>query len=256
MAVAREVLEHRHPRLGTDASDEGLASTWNDDVDEVIHFEKRTDGLAVGGIDQLHAVGRQARGGDRPPHALHDPAAGMRRLLAAAKDDGIASREGHRRRIGRDIGPRLVDEKYHTQRHPDLADHQSARLPRFLDHLAHRIGQQRHRLDTRGDPLHPLGIEREPVDGGGRQAEAGGGGEVEFVGRKNLGDVSPDGGGGGPQAGGLLVARHAGKIDGRPTCPLGNRAAVRLQGGGIAGGCGRGGQRGHREFSVRRAGDL
>ena len=75
VAVAREVLEHRHPRLGADASDECLAPSGNDDVDEVVHFEKRADGLAVGGIDQLHAVDRQAGGRDRPPHALHDPAA-------------------------------------------------------------------------------------------------------------------------------------------------------------------------------------
>ena len=75
VAVAREVLEHRHPCLGTDATDQRLPSAGNHDVDEVVHLEKRADRLAVGGIDQLHAVDRQAGGCDRPPHALHDPAA-------------------------------------------------------------------------------------------------------------------------------------------------------------------------------------
>ena len=141
VAVACEVLEHRHPRLGTDPPDERFATPGDHDVDEVVHLQKRAHRLPVGGIDQLHAVGRQAGGHDCPPHALHDPRAGMGRLLAAAEDDGVAGREGHRRGVSRDVGPRLVDEEDHAERHPNLADDQAAGLRGLLDHLPHGIRQ-------------------------------------------------------------------------------------------------------------------
>ena len=38
VAVAREMLEHRHPRLGADAADELLAPARDDDVDQVVHL--------------------------------------------------------------------------------------------------------------------------------------------------------------------------------------------------------------------------
>ena len=49
-----------------------------------------------------------------------------------------------------------------------------------------------------GDALDPFGVEREPVDGRGGEAEARGCGEVERVGREDRVGVNADPRGGGP----------------------------------------------------------
>ena len=56
VAVAREVLENGHSRLGADASDQGLAASGNGDVDEVVHREKLAHSLTVGDVDELHGI--------------------------------------------------------------------------------------------------------------------------------------------------------------------------------------------------------
>ena len=158
--------------------------------------------------------------------AIADPCAGVGRLLAAAKDDRVAGGEGHGRRIGRDVRPRFVDEKHDAQRHANLADDQARGPGRFLEHFPDGIGQRRHRLDTGGDALDPLGIEREPVDRGGREPKARGSCDVELVGGEDLLHIGPDLGGGRLQAGGFFLRGHGSQIDRGVAGPGGDIATL------------------------------
>lgn len=213
-------------RLAADAADEGLAAAGDHDVDQIVQLQKLTHRLTVGRVDQLHAVDGEAAFRDRLPHALDDAGTGMGCLLATAENDRVAGGEGDRGGIGRDVGPRLVNEKDDAERHADLADEQARGLSRFLEHFADRIGERGHRLDPGGNRLDPLGIEREAVDRGGREAEAGGGSEVESIGGQDGVGIAADAGGGCPQAGGLAAGVNSGQIDRGPSGPGGDVAAM------------------------------
>jgi hypothetical protein len=60
VAVAVQVLDHRHLGLAADALDQALAAARDDHVHVLGHGDQLADGGAVGGLHQLHAVGRQA----------------------------------------------------------------------------------------------------------------------------------------------------------------------------------------------------
>ena len=77
-------------------------------------------GLAIGRVDQLHGVGRQADFVGRFAQQFDDRLAGMDRFFAAAKDHRVAALHANRRGVGRHVRPRFVDEKHHAQRHADF----------------------------------------------------------------------------------------------------------------------------------------
>ena len=62
VAVAVQVLNHRHARLGEQAGDQALAAARDDDVDEFAHRDELTDGGAISGVDHLYRFSRQAGG--------------------------------------------------------------------------------------------------------------------------------------------------------------------------------------------------
>ena len=103
MAIAVEVLEDRHPRLGADPADELLTAARDRQIDERVELEKLPDRGPVGGVDQLHAVDRQAGGGNTPTDRLNNRPARSGRLLPATEDDRIAGGQRDRRRVGGDI---------------------------------------------------------------------------------------------------------------------------------------------------------
>ena len=76
-------------------------------------------------LDQLHGIRRQPDFVGRFCEQLDDRLARMHRFLAAAQDHRVAALHADRRRIGRDVGPRLVDEEHDAQRHADFVDSQA-----------------------------------------------------------------------------------------------------------------------------------
>ena len=56
---------------------------------------------------------------------------------------GISGLERERGGIGGDVGPGLVDDRDHTQRHPHLLDHQAVVALEPAEHGADRVGQRR-----------------------------------------------------------------------------------------------------------------
>ena len=81
------------------------------------------------------------QGDDRP--------VGVDRFFAAAQDHGVAALDADRRRVGRDVRPRFVDEEHHAQRHADLEHFQAVGPNRRFDHFADRLGQAPRLLPAR-----------------------------------------------------------------------------------------------------------
>jgi hypothetical protein len=122
MAVAVEVLDHRHPRFGQQARDQPLAAARHDDVDELAHGDQLADRGAVGGVDDLHRFGGQAGAPQAFLHQRGDGAVGADGFRAAAQDGGVAGFQAQCRGVRRHVRPRLVDDADDAERHAHLAD--------------------------------------------------------------------------------------------------------------------------------------
>ena len=60
MAVAIQMLDHRHLGIAAHAFDQAFAAARNDDIDELRHRDQLGNGLPIGGLHQLHCIDRQA----------------------------------------------------------------------------------------------------------------------------------------------------------------------------------------------------
>ncbi|MNC25423.1 hypothetical protein D3C75_735110 [compost metagenome] len=141
VADAVQVLDHRHPRVAADALDQTLAAARHDDVDELGHGDQRADGGAVGGFHHLHAGRRQTGFGQAALDAGGDGAIGMDRLGAAAQDGGVAGLQAQAGGVDGHVGPRLVDDPDHAQRHAHLADLDAGRPVAHVADRADRVRQ-------------------------------------------------------------------------------------------------------------------
>ena len=103
------------------------------------------------------------------------------------------------RRVGGDVGARLVNDADHAERHAHAADADAARALAQVGDGADRIGQARDLLQALGHGLHAGGGEREPVEQ--RRLEAMGArlGHVLGVGGEEARRVAPYRGGGGDE---------------------------------------------------------
>ena len=110
VAVAIEVLEDRHGRLGHHAADQALAAAGDGEVDLVGELQQVPDGRAVGRGDQLDRVGRQAPGLQFVGQDAVEGPVRVEGLLAAAEDHRVAALDAEGRGVGRDIGAALVEE--------------------------------------------------------------------------------------------------------------------------------------------------
>jgi hypothetical protein len=141
VAVAVEVLDHRHLGVFRDALDQALAAARHDDVDVLGHGDEMAHRFAVGGLDHLYGGLRQAGGGQALAHAGGDRLVGAQGFLAAAQDRGVAGLEAQRGGIGRDVGPRFVDDADHAQRHAHAADLDAGGAALHVADFADRVGQ-------------------------------------------------------------------------------------------------------------------
>ena len=170
VAVAVEVLDHRHLRLARDPLDQALAAARDDEVDRLRRRDQVADRGAVGRLHQLHRVGRQPGFGERRLHELPEREVRVDRLRAAAQDAGVAALDRERRRLDRHVRPALVDHREDAERHAHAADADAARPLAQLGDLADRIGHRRDLLAAVGDGLDRL---RRRASGGRRAARRG-----------------------------------------------------------------------------------
>ena len=89
VAVAVQVLDDRHLGLAADALDQALAAARDDHVDVLRHGDQLAHGLAVGGLHQLHRLGRQAGLGQRLLHQPRQRLVRFDRFRAAAQDAAL-----------------------------------------------------------------------------------------------------------------------------------------------------------------------
>ena len=151
VAVALEMLEHRHAAFAITRSISALAAARHDHVDRFGHAQHHAHRGAIGGRHHLHRVDRQARGCQSLVQAGDDRGRRMQAFLAAAQDGGIAGLEAQAAGIGGDVRPAFVDDADHPQRRAHAGDVEPVG-PRPARHFdADRIGQ-------RGDLLEPAAI--------------------------------------------------------------------------------------------------
>ena len=183
VADAFQVREHRHARLLLHARHQALAAARHDHVDGAVEaLQHQPHGLAVGGGHELDGSLGQARLAQAARQAHLDGAAGMMALRAAAQDRGVAGLEAQRAGVGRHVGPALVDDADHAQRHAHALDSEAIGARPLGDHGADRIGQRGDLLEPLGHGLDALGVEHQPVEERCRPLGLAGGGQVARVG--------------------------------------------------------------------------
>ena len=163
------MLEHGHRGTLRDQSHELLAAAGNDEVDEAVEGEHGHDGGAVGGVHDLHRIGGESGLLHGFGEHLGDGGVGLQRFAAPAQQHGIARFQAEPRGIGGDVGPGLVDEPHHAQRHADPRDLHPVGAPPCLGGLSHRIGEGGDLAKPRRHLLDPALGERETVHEGARQ---------------------------------------------------------------------------------------
>ena len=92
------------------------------------------------------------------------------RLFSAAEDDGVPAFNTDRRRVGRHVRTRLVDEKDDAQRNAHLLNLQTVRTDGRVDHLADRVGEHGDLSERGRHGGKGLFVETEPVDHRRRKA--------------------------------------------------------------------------------------
>ena len=141
MAVAVQMLNHRHARLGQQARNQALAAARHDHIDVFTHGNKLADRRAIGRINHLHRIGRQAGGGQALMHQGSNGTIAANRLGAAAQDGCIARFDAKSGRISGHIRAGLVNNPNNTQWDAHLANLNTTRAKFQIADLANRIGQ-------------------------------------------------------------------------------------------------------------------
>ena len=164
VAVAVEVLDHRDPGIAADALDEPPAAARDDDVHVGVHGDEHADRGAIARLHNLDRVAGQCRRLEPFVDALGDGKVRRERLRAAAEDGGVAGLHAQGRSVRGDVGPRLVNDADHSERHAHPADLKARRLHPQVAHFADGV---RERRDLAQPPGHrpDAGIgELEPVE--------------------------------------------------------------------------------------------
>ena len=200
MAVAVEVLDHRHAGFGKQARDQPFAAARHDHVDVLAHGDELADRGPVGGVDHLNDLGRQTGAGQRFLDQRGDCAVAANGLGAAAQDRGIARFKAQRRRVGGHVRTRFVDDADDAQRHAHLAHLNPARAELELADLADRVGQGGDLFNAFGHRLDALLAQGEAVEQSGLQPGGSCRGDILGVRSKQGRAFAPDRGRQGKQS--------------------------------------------------------
>jgi hypothetical protein len=211
VAVAVQVLDHRHARFGQQAGDQALAAARHDDVDEFAHGDQLADRSTVSGIDDLDAFGGQAGGLQAFLDQCGDGAVAADGFRAAAQDGRVAGLQAQRGSVGGDVRTGFVDDADDAKRHAHLADLDARWHELELTHFANRVGQLGHLFDTFGHAVDALFRQCQAVEHGGFEAGGTGGGKIFGIGGDQRGFFAADGGGDVQQCGVLFRGRCGGE---------------------------------------------
>ena len=182
VAVAGARLDGRHLRVLHAGPDEPRPAARDEDVHEADGPEE------LGGLRVLRVVVDVGDGVAGQPLA-------KKRLAAERGDGGARARSGgtaleqarvaraqaERERVGRHVGPRLVDHGHDAQGNRDLLDAQAVRVHVPADHPPERVGLGRHVLHRGGDGAHAGLVEHEAVEEPLAHAGGAGGGHVGLI---------------------------------------------------------------------------
>ena len=195
MAVAVQVLDDRHLGIAADALDQALAPARNDHVHILRHGDELADHGAVGGLHQLHRIGRQAAFRERLLHQFGQRLVGLNRLRATAQYAGIAALDGQAGGLDRRVGPALENHAKHADRHAHLADADAAGLLLHARDFADHIGHGGELFTSLGTGFQHLWRQLEPVHHG--CGKSGGDSALQVTGvvhLQGLGVVTQQGG--------------------------------------------------------------
>ncbi len=186
VAVARRRVDHRDGRDALERVLQALAAARDDEVDDAVLGRELRELLATAaGNEDDRALGDAGAlggvGGDGREHGV-----GVRRRRRAAQHDRVARLQAQRRGVDRDVGPGLVDDRDHAERHAHLADVEAVGQPEAVDDLADRVGERGDRAHPRGDPGDARLVEREAVEERRRQPALAPGLHVARVGLEDL----------------------------------------------------------------------
>ena len=192
MAVAVQVLDHRHPRLAGDALDQTLAAARHNHIDVVLHGDEFAHRGAVGGLDHLHHACRQPGGLQPFTHAGGDGLVRMQRLGATAQDRGVAGFQAQACGIRRHVGTRLVDDADDAERHPHLADLDARGAVLEAVDFADRIRQRGDLLEAFGHAGDGLVVKLQAVKQRGVEPAGARLRHVARIGFEQPGGIAPD----------------------------------------------------------------
>ena len=226
MAVAVEVLDHRYARFGQQARDQPLATARDDHIDVLAHGDQVANGGAIGRVDDLHRVRRQARRRQPFVDECRDCAIATDCFRAATQDRRVAGFQAERRSVGGDIRTRFVNDADDSKRYAHLADLDAARAELEVADLADRIRQRGDLFDTLGHRLDAFLGQRQTVEHRGFESGSTCGFHVLLVGGKQFRRFAPDGGGNGAQRAVLAVAVGTGDVTRGGACLLPNGSHV------------------------------
>ena len=135
VAVAFEMADHRHPRLGLHARHQALAAARHQHVDELPACRRASRRPRR---DRRSAPVEWRRPAMPPPcrpcdQAGVDRGAGAPAVGATAQNRRVAGLQAQRAGIGGHVRPALVDDADHAQRHAHAADAQAVRARPLRD---------------------------------------------------------------------------------------------------------------------------
>ncbi len=147
------MLDHRADQTG--------AAARNQNVKEAVRAHHRFCAFTGGVVQQIHRVGRQTDGIQRPAHDVCQHQIRAQCLAAAAQNTGVPGFQAERRSIHCDVRPRFKNDADHAKRHALFADDKAIGARRHGKNFSRRIREC-------GNFIHTVGNGR---DAGGRQTQ-------------------------------------------------------------------------------------
>lgn len=124
------------------------ATARHDHVDVLGHGDHCANGGTVGGFDHLHHGGGQFGLGQSALNARSNCTIGVNRFGATTQNRRVAGLQAQAGGIDGHVGPGLVDDPDHAQRHAHLADLNARRTETHVTDRADRIRQRSHLTQT------------------------------------------------------------------------------------------------------------
>ena len=184
-------------------------------------------------VDEEHRVGGEPGFGQAVTQRLGDGDVGSEGRRRAPQERGVARLQADAGGVAGDVGPVLVDDRDHAERHPHPLDVQPVGAPPAVEHLADRVGQRGDGAQAGGHAVEAGLGEAEPVEGPGLHAGGLGGLDVEPVGGEELGGPVDQEVGGGEQRG--VLRRRSTPPRGRRMRPSPGGPAHTTSGGDMGG---------------------